>query len=657
MREAGDIRRSQSFSIAIIAAIAVVVFAVIAVVSSIVGATSLPTGEVRDDIVCDGADPDPPPPPGVQPPASGPHVPPPPEGFAESARRYDIEVTVEADGSARFTEQISYDFGPVSGARRGIFREILLRQGCNEQWDRVYRISDVTASSPTGAPADLTIEEEDNGVRLRVGNPDITVSGTHHYVIGYRIEGIVTPYPNFQELYWNVVGVGWSVPLYEVNALVEMPAPVTGAACYAGPPGSTTACSALGAEGPVAAFSQQLVVPGTNLTVAAAVPAGTTAAPTYFAERWSLARAFSLTPFTVIGSLVLLVLAVGAVAFLGFRIGRDRRAVGSHVDVAFAPAGTEGERVPLFGAEQGSPVEFEPPDGIRPAQMAIVLDETVTPRDVTATIVDLAVRGALRIEQLGEGRKADYQLVRLRTEDPTWLSYEMMLMNNLFAGTDGKVLLSSLNQTFSAKLKAVIQAVYADAVERQWFPRRPDKVRLAWRALGLVLSLLALAITAALAAVTHSALLGVPLVIGALALLLFAGRFPHRTAAGTGMFRRSLGFQRFIEDSEAPRARWAEQRNIFSEYLPYAIVMGEANRWARTFAPLGAEAVPSTGTNGAWFVGTAGFDAMAFNSATEGFTSSASSSLSSTPPSSSGSGSGGGGSSGGGGGGGGGGSW
>ena len=40
------------------------------------------------------------------------------------------------------------------------------------------------------------------------------------------------------------------------------------------------------------------------------------------------------------------------------------------------------------------------------------------------------------------------------------------------------------------------------------------------------------------------------------------------------------GFRRFIDESEKERARFAERKNLFSEYLPYAIVFGATEKWA-----------------------------------------------------------------------------
>src|SRR5204863_7869576 len=80
----------------------------------------------------------------------------------------------------------------------------------------------------------------------------------------------------------------------------------------------------------------------------------------------------------------------------------DLRAVGSAVDVAFAGDGDQSrpeQRVPLF--EHGAaPVQFAPPDDIRPGQVGTLIDESANPLDATATILDLAVRGHLRIEEI-----------------------------------------------------------------------------------------------------------------------------------------------------------------------------------------------------------------------------------------------------------------
>jgi uncharacterized protein (TIGR04222 family) len=620
---------------------------------------SASAAEVRDDVVCDGDRQDaaivvedvggPVPtelPPFVSP---FPFV----EGV-EQIQRYQVSVKLNPDSSAEFLETIVYDFGSTPD-RHGILRELRLTQPCNEQWRRVYPMSELSVTSPSGAPTAVGTEEADGITTLRIGDADRNVRGVHTYFVRYRLAGVINAFTDHDELYWNAIGPGWNVMVWNAVAQVTASADPRRMTCFSGPVGSTTLCDAANFADGVASFQQRSIGPSAALTVATAYPKGSFAAtPRYFEERWSIDRAFTRSPVTIGGAGALVAVMVGGVAFLGYSIGRDRRAVGSPTDVAFATPGTPGVRVGLLERE-GSPVDFAPPDKIRPAQFALVRNEEVRNGDIAATIVDLAVRGYLRIEEVGENeRHPDYRLVLLRSPDAKTLAYESSLLGALFGPGETAVVLSDLEDTFASELEKVKNAVYTDGVERGWFAERPDKVVRRWRAIGFLVALLGAGLLTAAIIWTKVALLPVPIVIGGLLIWILARRFPARTPAGTGLRRRVGGFESFMRDSEAPRSQWAEQRNIFSEYLPYAVVLGIATKWAKTFEPLGAEAM--AGTTG-WYIGPQPFSAAHFGQATDNFTSAASSTLSSVPQSSSGSSGFSGGSSGGGGGGGGGGSW
>ena len=129
----------------------------------------------------------------------------------------------------------------------------------------------------------------------------------------------------------------------------------------------------------------------------------------------------------------------------------------------------------------------------------------------------------------------------------------------------------------------------------------------------------------------------------------------RREGRGAELLRRTLGFRQYMEVAEKERQRFAERENIFSEYLPYAIVFGCVDKWARAFKDIDVEAQTAS-----WYSGTGAFNAGALSSSLQGFSSNLGSAIAATPGSKGGSGfsgGGGGGGSGGGGGGGGGGSW
>jgi uncharacterized membrane protein len=126
---------------------------------------------------------------------------------------------------------------------------------------------------------------------------------------------------------------------------------------------------------------------------------------------------------------------------------------------------------------------------------------------------------------------------------------------------------------------------------------------------------------------------------------------PRRTGPGREVYRRILGFREYMTVAETDRQRFNEEAGIFQEYLPYSIVLGCVDRWAKVFEDLGLQ--PETS---GWYVSSHAFAPIAFSHSLQSFSSSMSSAIASTPGGSGGSGFSGG-SSGGGGGGGGGGSW
>jgi uncharacterized protein (TIGR04222 family) len=445
------------------------------------------------------------------------------------------------------------------------------------------------------------------------------------------------------------------VPIDEVLVTVHAPASITEVACYQGPKGSKLACeSAIAGDGPGATFSQRGLSSFEGVTIVVAMPKGTVATPEpILDERWSASRAFEVSPLSIglTAGLTAIVL-FGLTRVLGR--GRDRRWAGSPVDVAFGNVAGQEEAVPLFDRPH-DPVEFEPPDKVRPGQVGTLVDEVANTLDVTATIIDLAVRGYLRIEEIpkkGWFGKPDWRLHKLKDDDGL-LPFEKKLFNGLFE--DGEeVELSELKRKFATRLREVQNALYDDAVKAGWFSSRPDRVRTKWLVLGIVAVVVALALAIVLAATTHLGLLGIPLLVGGIGLAMGAKRMPHRTPKGWATLRRVSGFRRFIEESEKERARFAERANLFSEYLPYAVVFGCTKKWARAFDGLDAEIAQSTG---AWYVSSHPFSIGSFGDSMDSFAVTTSGTIVATAASSGSSGFGGGGSSGGGFGGGGGGSW
>lgn len=555
-------------------------------------------------------------------------------GAHEQIRRFDADIVIDVSGTVVVTETIEYDFGSATD-RHGIFRRIPTRGHYDDRFDR---LTPITVLSVRGAapdtPEELQVTSEGGVTTLRIGDPNRTVSGVHTFEITYRVEGAINGFEEHAEVSWNALGHLSGVPVSMARARVTTPGGIERIACYAGPEGSRRACEESTFEGREARFAETSLAPGWGLTVVVAMPPGTLRVPDpILEERWSLSRAFSITPLTVGVSAMLTLIIVFGLGRVAWSVGRDRRWEGSVVDRVFGNDDGDEEIVPLSFGGPTDPVEFEPPEGIRPGQVGTLVDEVANPLDVTATIIHFAVRGYIRIEEIpkkGFFSKPDWLLHKLKGSDGL-RGYEKVLFSGLFQSGD-EVELSSLKTKFSSRLERVQRALYDDMVEQRWFAGRPDKIRTRWVAIGVALLGVAGLATVVLAALTHFALLGVPLVVGAVMVLVMSQKMPRRTPQGVAMVRRVFGFRRFIVESEAERARFAERANLFSEYLPYAVVFGVADKWAKTFEGLEVSTADATSR---WYVSSEPFTMARFSSAMDSFAVSAAGTISAAAPSAS----------------------
>ncbi len=579
--------------------------------------------------------------------------------FVEHIDLYNVQMHVDATGRLDALERITYDFG--TGEHHGIFRDLVKSEVYTGKsgYDRVYRlhVEGVTVDNNESVP--VKTSTQGRYLHMRIGDPNRTISGTHTYTIRYTVDGALTGFPDHDELYWNAIGLQWPVPIDNAAANVSMPAPIDGVACYAGPLDSRLACDRATKRGQMATFATSGLSSDEGMSVVVGFPKGYVrpAPQPILQKRWNMNDAFARRTNTLGPAGALAVLGIGGVALLAWRKGRDRRYTGSAVDQAMGNATGAEERVPVL-RDRDAPVEFVPPDKIRPGEVGVLLDENANLLDVTATIVDLAVRGYLKITELPpEGlfrRRHDYQLDRLDQPDDALLPYERQILSALFS-TGTTVALSELKYKFRADLAKIRNAMYDDAVKQGWYRIRPDKTRAAWHAIAIVVLILGAVATFFVARATTFGLVPVAIVLTGIALLVTAHNMPARTGKGSAMLSRVRGFRHlFDQGDEDIRARFAEQHNIFSEYLPFAIVFGCATKWAKAFEGLDAEALGTTG----WYSGHDALNALVIAHSMDDFGTVATGTLYASQPSSSGgSGFGGGGFSGGGGGGGGGGSW
>jgi uncharacterized membrane protein YgcG len=501
---------------------------------------------------------------------------------AEQVRSFGATITVERHDAFTVEETIVYDFG--AAARHGVFRRIPVRYGRGHAAD--YRIGlDVEAvDDGGGVPRPFRVTHEGSDVVVRIGDPDRTVTGTQRYRLRYRVTRGLLYFEDHDELYWNVTGTGWPVPITRAAATVILPAAsepvVLRLGCFTGPQGAVARECRIGSDAAgrrVDATTSGGLAAGEGLSIVVGLPKGVVAEPSKAARLWARATDW----LTWLSPLPLVTLA--GMIVLWRRHGRD------------APAGA------------AVPVRYEPPAGMSPAEMGTLVDEKAHPADLTATVLDLAVRGHLEIvEEEATGflflNARDYELVRRSSSEPL-RPFERTLLQALFGG-EQRVRVSSLRNRFYRHLPPLQEALYDLATEAGWFRSSPERVRRRWRLAGLLV--LGAAVPAFMA--TESLATAVPVALTGLVILAFSPVMPGRTTAGRRAYEEILGFKEFLGRVDRDRLERSGGRTAdrFERVLPYAVVLGVADQWADAFADVYAR--PPT-----WYSGSSGpFDSRRF---------------------------------------------
>ncbi|HEX7538644.1 MAG TPA: DUF2207 domain-containing protein, partial [Dermatophilaceae bacterium] len=376
-----------------------------------------------------------------------------------------------SDGSVGVTETLVWQFGP--GEHHGIKRNITVRQGVADSTGqfRAYEMSDVAVSSPSGANTEVSLSEVGGDNVIRIGSADKTFSGAQQqtYVVRYRLAHVVNGLPDHAELYWNVTGGGFDIPLDSVKATVHGPAAVTDALCFKGADRSADPCQAT--AGRSATYSATGIGPGEQMTIVASFPSsaftdttpdlreGSPGAGGDTGSQMSPSVARTLGYLGYGGGLLIPVLAAAVMGTLFWRRGRDEKGAAltsGPTPAAAAPgAGTQPQDGPVTQPQdrpvtqsqggpvtqsQGGPVtmQFAPPEGVRPGLVGTIIDEQANTIDVSATVIDLAARGYLTVEAVvadGGPRGPDWNLTRMVPTEPpeALLPYEQTLLAGIFA--------------------------------------------------------------------------------------------------------------------------------------------------------------------------------------------------------------------------------
>jgi uncharacterized membrane protein len=247
---------------------------------------------------------------------------------------------------------------------------------------------------------------------------------------------------------------------------------------------------------------------------------------------------------------------------------------------------------------------YEPPKGLTPAEVGTLLDDSVDARDITSTLVDLAVKGYLKIEETDSKvlffTQRDYTFHKLKNLEGSsgpLQSHERVMMNHLFADGSDQISMSELRNKFYVAIPTIKEDILAELKSKGMYSVDPESAH-AYVVVGDILTAIPFVIVQWLgwASILDSALLLIAsAVIALIVVFIFARIMTAKSLKGVRTKVEILGLQEFINRVDADRLKRMPP-DTFEKILPYAMALGIENRWAQAFQGI-VQNPPS------WYVG------------------------------------------------------
>ena len=477
-------------------------------------------------------------------------------------QNFDEEIQVNADGTIDVTETIEAQF---IGQWHGIYRTIPTEYTTPEGLNYTLMVDDIRATDESGGR--LKVEETNVGrdKKLKIWVPGAS-DATHTIALHYRVIDAIRFFEDHDELYWNVTGNEWDNVIQHASARIDLPGGATGvkAVAYTGRTGATGHDAPVEVNGNVVSVATAHALGyREGLTIVVGFDKGLVRQPTAAMKFWRTLA--SNKPFAIP------VLAFFAMFWLWWTRGRDPE-------------------------RESIAVQYEPPDQLTPGECGTLVDNSVDMRDITATLVDLAVKGYLTIEQIDESHlmgltHSKQYIFHLKKPPAEWAQvraheYEMLLA--LFqSGERTDVKLTDLQNDFYKHLPQIKQCIFDALMKDKYYLHRPDTVRQGYVFLGIVIGFLFIFGSGALMGVTglaRATWVVTGILTGAV-ICIFGYFMSARTVVGARARAKVLGFEEFLGRVEKDRIdRIVRTPEMFEKFLPFAMALGVEKKWVASFA-------------------------------------------------------------------------
>ncbi len=499
--------------------------------------------------------------------------------YGERIDSFVSNIAIHSDGLAVVTEKLNYNSGSIT--RHGIIRDIPF--GSHNGPDLNLRVIGVT--SDFGLKENYLTYLSGDNLEIKIGDPNITFNGPRSYQIVYEVRNAIRPFTDHDEFYWNVTGNDWDFPINSASAVISLPPELSGQNikinCFTGVQGSSDKNCTTKNQGNIASVvASNVLDAGEGLTAAVSFPTG------YISTNAIASNSGDYSGISVsAGQGWLFFIGIFALFGIIFVVAIIKQIV---------PALFYKKPKPVVPwALRGKPVvvEYTPPANLPPIEVGTILDRKVDLTDISSVIVDLAVKGYLKIKYINKEipfwpDKKDYQLVKLKDgADLVHPAYQI-IFDYLFSGRD-EVTLSDLKNSSSyqsAKLKDLIKDTQDHLHDEGYLPMTSQSLNAIRVGMSIaIFFLLQLSLSFIAGPIFPLVII---IAVGSIGTVnrYFSSKL---TPMGLDVLYKILGFRDFLRLTETDRLKLLNapklEPQIFEKFLPYAMVLGVENEWAKQF--------------------------------------------------------------------------
>jgi hypothetical protein len=474
--------------------------------------------------------------------------------------RFDSAITVNKDGSVTVRETEVANFrGSFSYLNRELPTKRASFTNGTTYGDVTYK--DIKVVNLDGSPySSWKVEKYSGGTRVHIDFYDVRPQ--QGWIIQYTMTGAIIFAKNYDRLYFNTVSYARDVPIKTSKVGVTLPPGTdmskvksTAYPDKASPPQSVTTST----RGNTLIWESKGIAPQTTLTIDVAFPKGVVQVP-FVHQTW-----FGV--LLIILAVLLTLIISGVMLLLWSKKGRD------------------------IAAPELDVVQYEPPAELRPAEVGMLLDQAPRNRDISATIVDLAIRGKLVISDkevsTSIGRKEvnlrQFSFQRKDLETEGLEQFETEVLSSLF-DSGSEVTELELTNRFYKHMATINGDLKELVLGKGFWDGDPRSVKRRYFYVGIVLLLLMIPVYFASSRWDISYLIAFmpALGISGIVVMVVGHYMPRYTEKGAQMLSYVKGFKEYLSTAEKEELKFMTPEN-FQANLPYAMVLRVSKLWAAKF--------------------------------------------------------------------------